>query len=80
MARVTVEDCLKKVENRFALVHLAAERARQLRDYPDDVLVDAENKECVLALREIAQGSVFSSRVVAEVVAENEEIGDDIEV
>lgn len=57
MARVTVEDCLEKVPNRFALVILAAERARMLagRAAP---LVKCDNKPGVTALREIAQGSV----------------------
>jgi DNA-directed RNA polymerase subunit omega len=57
LARVTVEDCLEKVQNRFALVILAAERARHLcaRAVP---LVKCDNKPGVTALREIAQGSV----------------------
>lgn len=57
MARVTVEDCLEQVGNRFALVILAAERARQLskRARP---LVHCDNKPAVTALREIANGQV----------------------
>ena len=57
MARVTVEDCLEQVGNRFALVILAAERARQIakRARP---LVQCENKPAVTALREIANGQV----------------------
>ena len=80
MARVTVEDCLTKVENRFALVHLASERARELRSDHIDPLVKGDNKECVMALREIADGSVFFQREVADVVAENQEFGEDIEI
>ena len=57
MARVTVEDCLEKVENRFVLVHLAAERARQLRKGALP-LSDRKNKEVVLSLREIASGVI----------------------
>jgi DNA-directed RNA polymerase subunit omega len=57
MARVTVEDCLEKVENRFVLVHLAAERARQLRKGAAP-LSDRKNKEVVLSLREIASGVI----------------------
>ena len=57
MARVTVEDCLEKVENRFVLVHLAAERARQLRKGASP-LSDRKNKEVVLSLREIASGVI----------------------
>ena len=57
MARVTVEDCLEKVENRFVLVHLAAERARQLRKGASP-LSERKNKEVVLSLREIASGAI----------------------
>jgi DNA-directed RNA polymerase subunit omega len=71
MARVTVEDCLEKVENRFALVHLAAERARELRHEGVDPLVHSTNKSCVSALREVAAGHVYFEREVADVIAEN---------
>lgn len=55
MARVTVEDCLKYVENRFKLVILAARRARQIETTSTDVFVSIDNdKPTVLALREIA--------------------------
>lgn len=58
MARVTIEDCLDNIDNRFALVLLAARRARQLEG-GDDTLVDApKNKIAVRALREIAAGKV----------------------
>ncbi|MDR2827744.1 MAG: DNA-directed RNA polymerase subunit omega [Candidatus Adiutrix intracellularis] len=57
MARVTIEDCLEKVENRFVLVHLAAERARQLKKGAPP-MSDRKNKEIVLALREIASGVI----------------------
>ncbi len=59
MARVTIEDCLEKVDNRFALVHLGAKRVRQLyKGAP--VLLDerVKNKEIVVALREIAAGKI----------------------
>lgn len=55
MARVTVEDCLEKVPNRFALVVLGAVRARQLAD-GGKPLVRCDNKPVVTALREIAGG------------------------
>ena len=58
MARITVEDCLKKVDNRFALIHLAAKRVRQLRK-GDEVTVSCKNKDIVVALREIAAERVF---------------------
>ena len=57
MARVTVEDCLEKVGNRFALVILGAERARQLAN-GGRALVACSNKPAVTSLREIAKGQV----------------------
>jgi DNA-directed RNA polymerase subunit omega len=61
MARVTVEDCLEKVDNRFALVHLGAKRVRQLNKGAPVLLSErVKNKEIVVALREIAAGKVGS--------------------
>lgn len=57
MARISVDDCLEKVPNRFQLVHLAAKRTRQLLSGTDP-LIDCDNKEVVTALREIASGMV----------------------
>ena len=67
MARVTVEDCLEKVANRFALVILASERARQLAR-GGDALIDCDNKPAVTALREIADGRVKFTEDVTEMV------------
>jgi DNA-directed RNA polymerase subunit omega len=61
MARITVEDCLKKVDNRFGLIHLAAKRVRYLRK-GEEPLVICKNKDIVTALREIAEGKVFKVR------------------
>ncbi len=61
MARITVEDCLKKVPNRFALVLLASARTKQLLKGSQPRL-KAENKEIVLALREVAAGKVSLAR------------------
>jgi DNA-directed RNA polymerase subunit omega len=59
MARVTVEDCLAHVDNRFQLVLLASKRARQLSRRPDENMLPWENdKATVLALREIAAGHI----------------------
>ncbi len=69
MARVTVEDCLDKVPNRFALTVLASSRARQIAR-GDESLVDADNKPAVMALREIADGLVHYRENVDEVVGE----------
>lgn len=57
MARITVEDCLEREENRFALVVLAARRTRQLMR-GKEALVKAKNKDAVISLREIAAGHV----------------------
>ena len=57
MARVTVEDCLKNVPNRFTLVLCATRRTRQLLD-GSRPLVRAKNKPPIIALREIAAGKV----------------------
>lgn len=58
MARVTVEDCLDNVDNRFQLVLVAAKRARQLEKGKDPHLAWENDKPTVLALREIAAGLV----------------------
>ncbi|MEE9357282.1 DNA-directed RNA polymerase subunit omega [Candidatus Vondammii sp. HM_W22] len=58
MARVTVEDCLDHVDNRFDLVLLAAKRARQLANGAGPLLEWENDKPTVMALREIAAGLV----------------------
>jgi len=61
MARVTVEDCLENVENRFELVMVASKRAHQLSTGGKDPMLAWENdKPTVMALREIAEGHVTS--------------------
>jgi len=67
MARVTVEDCLEREENRFALVVLAAQRCRQLMK-GSAPLVHSKNKSAVGALREIAAGKVRYDRPSNEAV------------
>jgi DNA-directed RNA polymerase subunit omega len=58
MARVTVEDCIDKITNRFELVLIAANRARELRG-GSDITADQENdKDAVVALREIAEKTI----------------------
>jgi DNA-directed RNA polymerase subunit omega len=63
MARVTVEDCLDHVENRFKLVLLASTRARQLSKGADEFVARNKDKDTVVALREIAAGHVTSENV-----------------
>jgi DNA-directed RNA polymerase subunit omega len=69
MARVTVEDCLEREENRFALVVLAASRTRQIMK-GSHALVRAKNKPSVVSLREIAAGKVHFNRSSHEAVEE----------
>ena len=57
MSRITVEDCLQKINNRFELFMLASKRARQLFRGAKP-LIESENREVVVALREIAEGKV----------------------
>lgn len=60
MARITVEDCLEKVNNRFALVHMASKRVRQLRK-GDEPTITSKNRDIVVSLREIAAGNVLKA-------------------
>lgn len=69
MARVTVEDCLEREENRFALVVLASTRCRQLMK-GNAPLVHSKNKAAVTALREIAAGKVHYDRNSHDAVVE----------
>ena len=74
MARVTVEDCLENVANRFELVMVASKRARQLATGGKDPLVDEESdKPTVVALREIADGLVTADILTREDEMEAEE-------
>ncbi|MBH1988754.1 MAG: DNA-directed RNA polymerase subunit omega [Myxococcaceae bacterium] len=68
MARVTVEDCLKVVENRFALVLLASARARQLMKGSHSLVDASKNNEQVTALREVAAEKVRFDRSIREVL------------
>lgn len=64
MARVTVEDCMDKVPNRFALVLLVAKRAKQLLKGSDCTVATKNNKYIVNSLREVAIGNVaFESKI-----------------
>ena len=69
MARITVEDCLDKVDNRFDLVLFATKRARQLANGVDPLLPWENDKPTVMALREIAEG-VLSKESLAELEKE----------
>ncbi len=76
MARITVEDCLEHVDNRFNLVMVAAKRARQIAVYGKEPMVEVESdKPTVVALREIAEGLVTQQLLEeAELVLEEPEL------
>ncbi len=59
MARITIEDCLKRIPNRFFLVHVATKRVRQLLEGSPRLVKSMNNENVVTALREIAAGKVF---------------------
>ncbi|MEZ7830780.1 MAG: DNA-directed RNA polymerase subunit omega [Gammaproteobacteria bacterium] len=67
MARITVEDCLENVDNRFELVMVSSKRSRQIQTGGKDPLVSLDNdKPTVLALREIAEGLIDASILVTK--------------
>lgn len=63
MARITVEDCLAHVDNRFELVLTATKRARQISNGADALVDEQNDKPTVIALREIAEGKIDPERV-----------------
>ena len=63
MARITVEDCLDKIDNRFEMVLTATKRARQIANGADPLVEEQNDKPTVIALREIASGLVDPERV-----------------
>jgi DNA-directed RNA polymerase subunit omega len=70
MARVTIEDCLKRLPNRFFLVHAATKRVRQLLDGSPRLVKSYNNEDVVTALREIAAGKVFIKKKEPNEVSE----------
>lgn len=67
MARVTVEDCLANVDNRFQLVLVATKRARQISLGAEPLVEEEKDKPTVIALREIAEGLVTRDILIDEV-------------
>ena len=59
MARITVEDCIEKVENRFELIALASTRAKQIVKQKSSLIKGYKNRAIVMSLREIAAGKVW---------------------
>jgi DNA-directed RNA polymerase subunit omega len=73
MARITVEDCLEKVNNRFHLVRVASKRARQIMNGKEPTLEWDNDKATVLALREIAAGNITEEMLDEKPVINEEE-------
>ncbi len=76
MARITVEDCLEKIDNRFQLVLVATKRARQLAMGASPMVEEENDKSTVIALREVADGLVDLS--VLDDVSAQEHIGESL--
>ena len=78
MARITIEDCLKRVKNRFLLVNLASKRVRQIREGSEYLVNSPKNEDIVVSLREIAAGKVTIKEDQEEIEGEREEIEDNL--
>lgn len=84
MARITIEDCLKRVKNRFLLVNLASKRVRQIREGSEYLVSSPKNEDIVVSLREIAAGKVTIKEEkeeiekIEEIEEEKEEIEDNL--
>ncbi|MDJ0656926.1 MAG: DNA-directed RNA polymerase subunit omega [Xanthomonadales bacterium] len=73
MARITVEDCLERVDNRFELVLMATRRARQITNGADPMVEWENDKPTVVALREIAEGEI-NARTLEELEKREQEL------
>jgi DNA-directed RNA polymerase subunit omega len=62
LARITIEDCLKKIPNRFVLVNMVARRVRQIREGSDYLVSSPKNEDVVISLREVAAGRIIKKR------------------
>ncbi len=69
MARITIEDCIEKVNNRFELVLLATKRARQVARGATPLVAEERDKPTVIALREIAEGHIDADSILEEAQA-----------
>jgi DNA-directed RNA polymerase subunit omega len=61
VARITIEDCLRKVDNRFLLVNMAAKRVRQIREGSEYLVSSPKNEDIVISLREVAAGKILAN-------------------
>jgi DNA-directed RNA polymerase subunit omega len=82
VARITIEDCLKRVKNRFLLVNMAAKRVRQIREGSEYLVSSPKNEDIVVSLREIAAGKITiredKEEEIKEEIVEIEEIEENI--
>jgi DNA-directed RNA polymerase subunit omega len=78
VARITVEDCLDKVNNRFALVLLVAKRSKQLMKGDTCLAPGRNNKHVVNALREVAAGSVYFDTVDPDGMTPDQQVQADL--
>lgn len=78
MARITVEDCLDKVHNRFALVLLVAKRTKQLMKGDTPTVSGRNNKHVVNSLREVASGSVYFDTVDPDGLTPDQQVQRDL--
>jgi len=69
MARITIEDCLRRVNNRFIVVHMADQRTRQLLKGSQLLVKSPDNREVVQSLREIAAGKVYLEKETVRALA-----------
>jgi len=74
LARITVEDCLKRIPNRFVLVNMAAKRVRQIREGSEYLVSSPKNEDVVVALREIAAGRVAITEKEAPKIPETPQV------
>ena len=59
MARITIDDCMKRVSNRFLLCNMVVKRIRQIRDGSEYLVSSPKNEDIVVSLREIAAGKII---------------------
>jgi DNA-directed RNA polymerase subunit omega len=64
VARITIEDCLKKIPNRFILVNMVARRVRQIREGSDYLVSSPKNEDVVISLREVAAGRIVKKQAL----------------
>jgi DNA-directed RNA polymerase subunit omega len=67
VARITIEDCLKKVGNRFLLVNIVAKRVRQIREGSDYLVSSPKNEDVVISLREVAAGRIKCKEPIPQI-------------